>query len=336
MFVIASKTFYDTADSVVFQAKSDNNTIRQKDDFDLNQKTFDPISNETKVKFFSDGKQISINLNDETLNLLQQYFSKDDFINLSDGSIGLSGNANAYVDGWFKDIMIDRNFANADKNSDGKISKDETSELKNFVKDTYKVQDLRDLGQIVLRKATNSIGYETSQDTKPTSLQEILENTINSDKNFDGKLSRLEYASNGKDLENGYNNMAKDAIKKLLKTDDITSMKMVIDPTGKTMSKMNGKSMSEIEKHFGASNGSAFNIENLKIGNLNYSKEDEKEELLRKFPEFRAIIENNPNISQKDIESLKNKSKNIDIYKKDDNSFDKKFIHSLLKIDMQG
>lgn len=333
MLVIATKSFYEKANDIVFKSLSGDNSIKKADDFQINNEN-QTSSNYKKVSFFSQDKQISINLNNQTLDLLQNHFSKDDFLYLKDGSIGLSGSANAYIDGWFKDIMQNRNFANADKNQNNIIEKNEINELKNSIKDSYSIQDLRNLGQIVLRKMANSTGYNTDKNAKPISLEEILQDSIKNDTNFDGQLSRVEVAANGDDLKVGYENMAKNATKNILKQ----NAKFVIDPTGKKMSLMNGKSMNEVEEFFGAkidNNFKFMKFKSLKIKNLE-TDESKKEELLVKFPEFSYIIQSNPNISQNEILALKKRQENIKIYKNSSENFDTKFIQSLINTNLQA
>ncbi|ASM40861.1 hypothetical protein CSPB12327_04395 [Campylobacter sp. RM12327] len=333
MLVIATKSFYEKTNDIVFKSLSGDNSIKKADDFQINNEN-QISSNYKKINFFSQNKQISINLNNQTLDLLQNHFSKDDFLYLEDGSIGLSGSANAYVDGWFKDIMQNRNFASADKNQNNIIEKNEINELKNSIKDSYSIQDLRNLGQIVLRKMANSTGYNTDKNAKPISLEEILQDSIKNDTNFDGQLSRVEVAANGDDLKVGYENMAKNAAKNILKQ----NAKFVIDPTGEKMSLMNGKSMNEVEEFFGTKTDNNFKFmkfKSLKIKNLE-TDESKKEELLVKFPEFSYIIQSNPNISQNEILALKKKQENIKIYKNSIENFDTKFIKSLLKTNLQA
>lgn len=332
MLTIATKHFYSKANDIVFKSLSGDCTSKKADDFQTNQGLM-PTSNTTKVNFFSQNKQISINLNNQTLNLLQNHFSKDEFLSLKDGSIGLSGEANSYVDGWFKDIMQNRNFANADKNANGTIEESEVGELKNSVNHSFYYQDLRQFGQIVLSEMINSSGYNTDKNAKPTTLSEILQDSIKSDKNFDGELSAIEIVSKGENLQTGYENMAKNAIKDILGYD--TNSKFIIDPTGEKMSLMNGKSMEEVEKFFGENSADIFKFKALKTKNL--SKIDtKKDELLRKFPEFKQIIQSNPNISESEILNLKKKQEYIKIYKNSDENFDIKFIKSLLSLNLQA
>ncbi|WP_228568273.1 hypothetical protein [Campylobacter sputorum] len=180
---------------------------------------------------------------------------------------------------------------------------------------------------------TNSTGYHTDENVKPISLEEILQDSIKNDTNFDGQLSRVEVAANGRDLKTDYENMAKNATNNILKQN--VNAKFIIDPTSKKMSLMNGKSMSEVEEFFGAKSSNSFKFKSLKIKNLD-EIDKQKEEFLRKFPEFKYIIQNNPNISQSEILALKKRQENIKIYKNSSENFDTKFIQSLLNTNLQA
>lgn len=130
--------------------------------------------------FFSDDKEISLNLSNESMELLTNHFSANDFLKLSNGNIGLSGKAAAFVEGWYKDIMINRNFLNADRDKNGRIENNEHLSLKNSVEDVAKNQDLsKNFGAVVLRMAQSTTGYvENTISDKSLSIEALMDESI--------------------------------------------------------------------------------------------------------------------------------------------------------------
>lgn len=320
MFVMATSSFYKTANDIVFKAEAGSSKIRQKDSFEVEKNT-NFLQNKTKVNFFSDEKQISLKLNEDALNLLKNHFQKQDFISLDDGSVGLSGSANAYVSGWHKDILENRNFKSADINQDGQIKNDEFMLLKNEVSDKYSIQDLRNMGHIVLREAKSSSGYASNKiQEKSISLNEILSQSIKSDKNFDGNLTRLEFATQGGNLSAGYENIAKKALKKL----GVSASNLIIDKDDKISSSMNGKSMAQVENDF-------------KTINLKPRKTDDEhlKALLLRYPNLSAIIKNNPNISENELKIISEKQKITKKYLENESKFNENFTNLALELHLK-
>lgn len=324
MFAIATSNFYKTANDVVFKAEAGSLKLREIESFEV-EKNANFLQNKTKINFFSDDKQTSIKLKNDALDLLQKHFSKQDFIRLDDGSVGLSGSANAYVEGWYKDILENRNFKSADMNQDGKIKGDEFYVLKNDVRDETSLQDLREFGHIVLRDTKKSIGYINNKfQEKSVTLNDILYQTIKSDKDFDGSLTRLEFATNGGSLADGYENLAKRILKKI----GITASTLVVDPEHKIMSMMNGKSFEEIKHALsGKMDGDTYRI---KIKPKKLDDDEHLKELLSRYPALSSIIENNPNITEEELEAIMKKQKITEKYLNNEPNLDEEFTNLVL------
>lgn len=312
MVIVATKGFYANANDTVFKAKSGDNDIRLHSDY--LQKPFLQQSGKTKVEFFSDNQEISLNLSNQAFEMLKSRFDDKDFLTLKNGAIGLSGDANAFVDGWYKDIMQNRNFANADTNGDKIIRDEEFKNLKNDIKDEFNYdsfQDLSGAGTIVLRNIKNTKGYQNSEISSDLSLDDLLSKTIQSDKNYDGNLTRLEIAANGKNDRSGYKNLAIETVKEIFGIDK--GLKIIDDPTGEKMALMNGKTVNEVNNYFFG--GSSNDDENV-VDNSSLNKKDSQiDELLSLYPELRKYYQANPNITKAELLSIKNRQEQIQNYK---------------------
>ena len=324
MLVIAASSFYKTQNEAVFKAAHSELKIRQKEDFSLD-KNENGYGEDTLVKFFSADKEVTLKLKKQSLEFLKDRFSETNFINIGKQVIGLSGSAASFVDSWYKDISINRNFLKADLNQDGKIEGNEFKLLKNSVKDFNDNQDLRklqDAPTIVLREAKKTQGYTQSEiKDKALSLEELLNQVIISDKNLDGKITRLEYAAQGQSDDEGYKNWALEELKNI-KVDSIKAM--IVDPKNIITPFFNGKSIYEIYDTFTRSKPkTAFEninenskqvLEQVDIKYAKDRKDDKKEKLLREFPHLKAFIENNPNISKESLEKIEKQKKITQTY----------------------
>lgn len=68
--------------------------------------------------------------------------------------------------------------------------------------------------------AQSATGYAESKiSNKSLSIEELMDESIKSDKNFDGIITRLEYAAKGGTDIQGYTNWAIDALSDILKND---------------------------------------------------------------------------------------------------------------------
>lgn len=217
--------------------------------------------------------------------------------------------------------MENRNFKSADINQDGQIKNDEFMLLKNEVSDKYSIQDLRNMGHIVLREAKSSSGYASNKiQEKSISLNEILSQSIKSDKNFDGNLTRLEFATKGGNLSAGYENIAKKALKKI----GVSASNLIIDKDDKISTSMNGKSMAQVENDF-------------KTINLKPKKTDDEhlKALLLRYPNLSAIIKNNPNISENELKIISEKQKITKKYLENESKFNENFTNLALGLHLK-
>ncbi|ELK4419122.1 hypothetical protein LZW63_05060 [Campylobacter coli] len=93
---------------------------------------------------------------------------------------------------------------------------------------------------------------------------------------------------------------------------------LVVDPTSKIWHSYAGKTLNEVKAYydnpFRATSGTSASgflnivIEEPRILPSN-DLENEKEQLLNEFPEFRALIQNNPNITKEKLLKLKNQQR---------------------------
>ncbi|WP_185900156.1 hypothetical protein [Campylobacter sp. MIT 99-7217] len=353
MYIHATPSFFVNADDAVFKASKAELYLKNKEDF----KTSDVVSknNEVKISFFENEKQISLNLSKESLELLKTHFNENNFLSLSDGSIGLNASAAKFVLGWYKDIAYERGFLNADLDKNGIISDYEHLGFKNSVKSSFWTSSDDD---IMFLNGTNDKAQGYAQGKighKNLSLDELLDTTIKSDKNFDGVLTNLEKSSNGGSLNEGYENLVKEALERIYeeKAKDM-SFSIIADVEGKVAKNIGerGKSKQAVKQIYdnflGKINLSSLNkneqehinfFENLNTKNPKLkkdSKELEKELLMQKYPEFKALIQSNENIDETQLKNLKAKrqtSKNYQALSKQD--LRQEFSQAVFKTDLE-
>lgn len=371
--IIVASNFFNVKDETVFAQQNTNVVKRNLGDYEsanLQEYTKTNNTNTKTVKFYDDNKQTSVSLSSEAVDLLYSHFSKSDFMQLSDGSIGLSGEANAYVEGWFKDIAYSRDFIKSDTNNNGKIDKNELMNVKNFARHSNENQDIE--VEFVMRMSQNAAGYKTGFEVldfvnqegafKQTSISDELNKTIKSDKNFDGKLGYLEYQSRGESLKQGVSNWVDDALHTYLSDNRRKSITgLIVDFDGSIMKNMNGKTVDEIAafaaSRFGglSANGglnSSIDESTTVLKNKRLNKDEKELEALKiAYPEFENFISNNKNVSEDMLRLMKIKKKNdnkraefiqrnfvtngeIDLQKFNDfREFNAKFTLSMLKVD---
>ena len=160
----------------------------------------------TVFKDPTNDKYVITSLDDTTIEKLKTHFSEDDFIEKEDGSIRLTGDAEAFVSGWFGDIAYKRDFLEADVNDDGEISKSEYSNVKNSYNSDADVLIMVDgtskkiasfqenVTEQYVTLDTGNITYRNHQDSEelPSSLDDELNMTLILDKNFDGIMTLTE------------------------------------------------------------------------------------------------------------------------------------------------
>jgi len=162
-------------------------------------------------------KYVIASLKDETLDKLKEKFGTDDIIEKEDGSIRLTGDAEAFVSGWFADIAYKRDFLIADKNSDGKLNEDEYNYTRNnFSIKCFAITEslsgskkLLSVGEKITEDnmyvhSNNTQGYYRNYQGSNTvdSLDDELNTTLQVDKDFNGEMSLEEaYSAKGNTVE---------------------------------------------------------------------------------------------------------------------------------------
>ena len=77
------------------------------------------------------GGNISVSLENSTLEKLQNRFGVNSVVKDETGNINLSGEAQEFVAAWFADIAYTRGFLEADANNDGILSEEEYGNTRN-------------------------------------------------------------------------------------------------------------------------------------------------------------------------------------------------------------
>ncbi len=160
----------------------------------------------SKLTIFKDptnDKYLIVSLSDETIEQLKTHFNDDDFMQREDGGVRLTGDAEAFVSGWYADIAYKREFLEADENKDGTISDDEYLNVRNsFVSnvnmlvkvDNYAREKIAYYGETITQQYTKftKLDIENMKNDSlelPSSLDDELNMTLKLDKNFDGVMS---------------------------------------------------------------------------------------------------------------------------------------------------
>lgn len=173
-----------------------------------------------KLVLFDDatsGERVSALLSKENLERLQEKFNKKDFYARDDGLMRLSGKAEAYVSGWYAQIVAGEVGAQkADLDRDGKFSDQERGLIQDGY--TFKLAEkgILNNGMDVYSVATNA----KADDTKVRTIEDLLDNFITQDKNLDGEISVQEH------IEVTRGNLAQ-TLKGILKSQENTLAKMV-------------------------------------------------------------------------------------------------------------
>ncbi|WP_300972070.1 hypothetical protein, partial [Helicobacter rodentium] len=146
-----------------------------------------------KLVLFDDatsGERVSALLSKENLERLQEKFNQKDFYARDDGLMRLSGKAEAYVSGWYAQIVAGEVGAQkADLDRDGKFSDKERGLIQDGY--TFKLAEkgILNNGMAVYSVATNA----KADDTKVRTIEDLLDNFITQDKNLDGEISVQEH-----------------------------------------------------------------------------------------------------------------------------------------------
>jgi len=169
----------------------------------------------TAFKDHTSGKTVAVEMSYENLQKIEDTFGEDALYIRDDKTVRLTGEAEAFVSGWYQDIAYKREFLNSDKNSDNILDKNEYSNVKNHITFTGEIV----LGAIFNQnssKIIDSSAYINSsientyqqisnipkiKDVEvATSIAEELDRTLNLDTNFNGKITLKEMMKDGKNI----------------------------------------------------------------------------------------------------------------------------------------
>lgn len=158
-----------------------------------NIQTFNGLQTTGNMVMFNDpksGNRVQLQLTDENLRRLEEKFGSQDFYKREDGTIRLSGKAEAFVSGWFADVAYRQNFVGADADKDGVISK---AELGNVRSATIGAMSYAN-GIFTLEaeagyQNSSVLDYDYLTLGGNITLTDRLNNMLKNDANLDGMLS---------------------------------------------------------------------------------------------------------------------------------------------------
>jgi len=261
------------------------------------------------------------------------------FIALKDGSTALRGDAAVFVEGWYKDIMYNRGFLASNLNANASIEgATEHIGFKNSI--STKSEPIKDGSWLVFGAGTNAAYQNGSANAGKISLDELMDKTLQSDKNRNGEITFLEAYAGEDKLAQGYENWLNTAMREHFKNENIS-----INTYGIIAQRFANESAQAVGLYDDAifesslyGGLSALNASKLKkLGNeLNPTqeqsptnettqikkspkddkKDDEEELLALKYPEFRSLIKSKgaENISESELEALRQKKQIITSY----------------------
>lgn len=321
--------FFQNKNELAFKALKGNYAVRKADDF-----TLSPNKNykDKVLKFFSDEKEIALTLSEKSVNFLQKRFYSGNFIALKDNSIALSGEAAAFVEGWYKDIVYNRGFLKSNLNQNATIEgAKEHIGFKNSLKHESLVE--KDGSFLVFSNSTN-LAYQNGRlNDKSISLNELMDISLQSDKNADGEITFLESYAGEDTLLQGYENWLNAFLREYFNDENIS-----IETYGTIAKRLHNEKAMSVGLYESVFEGSLYGGINAlnahrfrelkedfkpKVDDANEQtpsiqtknspkKDDEKEEeLMSKYPEFKALIKalGAENISQEKLENLRQKKK---------------------------
>lgn len=161
-----------------------------------NIQTFNGLQTTGKTVMFNDptsGNRVQLQLTDENLKRLEEKFGSQDFYKREDGTIRLSGKAEAFVSGWFADVAYRQNYVGADADKDGVISRSEIGNVRSAIMGAASYAN----GTITLEgergyASSQMVDYDYIESAGFTTLTDRLNYTLKNDENLDGMLSGLE------------------------------------------------------------------------------------------------------------------------------------------------
>ena len=343
--------FFANKNQVAFKAQNATYALRKAEDFALTPTN----AYANTLRFFDDDKQVSLNLSDKTINFLQKHFVNSNFIALEDGSTGLKGEAAVFVEGWYKDIVYNRGFtqSNIDKNS--VISHNEHLVLKNSL--TQDSEVIEDGAWLIFGAGENKAYQNGSANNGKISLAELMDKTLQSDKNHNGEITFLEAYAGEDKLAQGYENWLNAHLREYFGDENITinTYGIIAKRMGNEDANAVGlydESIFESSLYGGLSSLNANKLINLKkelnpeVENTDNTaqntkkslkkddkKEEEEDSLALKYPEFRALIERRgaENISEAELEQLRQKKQIANSYESNSISLKQEFTQAVFE-----
>ena len=328
--------FFANKNQVAFKAQNATYAVRKAEDFALTPTNTYAKSN--TLRFFDDDKQVSLNLSDKTINFLQKHFVNSNFIALEDGSMGLKGDAAVFVESWYKDIVYNRGFVenNIDKNA--VISHNEHLGFKNSL--SQDSEGIKDGAWMIFGAGENKAYQNGKANATKISLGELMDKTLQSDKNHNGEITFLEAYAGEDKLTQGYENWLNAHLQEYFNDENIriNTYGIIAKRMGNEDAQMVGlydESIFESSLYGGLSGLNANKLINLKkelnpeVENTNDDaqnakispKKDDKNEkeedlLALKYPEFKFLIESKgaENISEAELEQLRQKKQITESY----------------------
>ena len=329
--------FFKDKNQVAFKAQDATYKTKKAQDFKLTPTNADTTRN--ALRFFDEEKQVSISVSDKTLNFLQKHFYSGNFIALKDGSTALRGDAAVFVEGWYKDIMYNRGFLASNLNANASIEgATEHIGFKSSI--STKSEPIKEGSWLVFGAGTNATYQNGNANAGKISLDELMDKTLQSDKNRNGEITFLEAYAGEDKLAQGYENWLNAVMREHFKNENIS-----INTYGIIVQRFANESAQAVGLYDDAifesslyGGLSALNASKLKkLGNeLNPTQEqsptnetiqikkspkddkkDNEEELLAlKYPEFRSLIKSKgvENISESELEALRQKKQIITSY----------------------
>ncbi|KAA6224609.1 MULTISPECIES: hypothetical protein [unclassified Campylobacter] len=169
-------------------------------------------------------------LSKESISILKENFSQDDFYQRSDGSYILTGKAESFVSGWYADIAYQRAYLSADENNDGYLEQSELDNTRSgfithgwYTRNNDKILSMSNVyteSYIQLNGYSKSIAG-VSQNFKlnqknlyndgkfaSNTIDLELDKTIKNDKNLDGILQYNEVLSRSEMLQSNIDNIS--------------------------------------------------------------------------------------------------------------------------------
>ncbi len=179
--------------------------------YDINNNNFEIKTNKEQdynIFFKFDESNIGVKISENNINRLKDFFKEDNFIETKKGII-LDKDAAAFVAGWFSDIAYKQNLLAADKNNDGEIrGKENKYTLNNFNEILVRSIDPKTKEEIMVSVAIIGTYLPNIFDTPgslTTSISDVLDKTLDDDKNLDGIVTFKEYLNIGdKDYDHIY------------------------------------------------------------------------------------------------------------------------------------